>query len=81
MDEMSGALDAVSNALGPLAVVVAIFVVVWWILLFLLPFFVYGAWQRAKECSRKLDRLIEIQQAAHADKPGTEPRPSRVSWS
>ena len=37
-----------------------IFGFVWTILLFLLPFFVYGAWQRAKEISIKMDRVLVV---------------------
>ena len=37
------------------------FIVVWSVFLMLLPFFVYGAWRRAKEVSEKMDSLIRLQ--------------------
>jgi hypothetical protein len=61
--------DLASNISEPILFVIGLFMIVWAILLFLLPFFVYGAWQRAKECSQKLDALVAIQRAAHGEKP------------
>ena len=43
---------------------------VWGIMMFLLPFFVWGAWQRARECSERLDTLINAARAESAR--GTE---------
>jgi hypothetical protein len=61
-------MDQLSNMFGgamfPVALVLTVLFIVWGILLFLLPFFVYGASQRAKECSEKLDKLIALQEQA-----------------
>lgn len=41
-------------------IIIAIVFIAWWILFLALPFYVYGAWYRARECSRKLDRTNEL---------------------
>lgn len=61
-----------TGALAPFAVVIFALAVAWSILLFLLPFFVYGAWYRAKQCSEKLDTLISLQHRA-LEKPAPPP--------
>jgi len=38
----------------------ALFGIVYAVLAFLAPFYLYGAWKRAKECSEKLSTLIEL---------------------
>lgn len=40
------------------------FLFVWAVLMFLMPFFVYGASRRAKQISQKMDELIEIQRGS-----------------
>jgi hypothetical protein len=45
---------------GPFGAAIAIFLFIWAVLIFLLPFFVYGANKRARECSEKLTDIIAI---------------------
>ncbi len=45
---------------GTLGIVLETLVIVWAVLLFLLPFYVYVACQRAKEVSEKMDRIIIV---------------------
>lgn len=64
---MMMSFDNLMAAFGPITIVfVVALVLIWAILLFLLPFFVYGAWQRAKECSLKLDQLVQLARAQAA---------------
>ncbi|MEM7077338.1 MAG: hypothetical protein AAF513_01805 [Pseudomonadota bacterium] len=46
-----------------IGILILIVVAIWTILMILAPFFWYGAWARAKECSHKLDTLIRLKQA------------------
>ncbi len=45
---------------GTLGIVLETLVIVWAVLLFLLPFYVYVACQRAKQVSEKMDRIIIV---------------------
>jgi hypothetical protein len=56
-------------------IILSIFLVIWSVLLFMLPFFVFGAWRRAKEVSEKMDTLIRIQHLAQ--KPPKMPKPAK----
>lgn len=63
MSDLLKALAELGEALpGIVVVALWIFLLIWCVLLFLLPFFVFGAWRRAKEVSEKMDTLIHIQQ-------------------
>jgi hypothetical protein len=53
-------------ALALLLLVAAIFALFYGVLSLLAPFFWYGAWKRAKECSEKLSTLIELTRRAQS---------------
>jgi len=74
MSELWQALENLGEALpSGVVIIVSIFLLVWCVLLFLLPFFVFGAWRRAKEVSEKMDTLIRVQQPTHS-MPAENPR-------
>lgn len=52
-----------------LLLVALLFGIVYAVLAFLAPFYLYGAWKRAKECSEKLSTLIEL--TRRNDRPPT----------
>jgi hypothetical protein len=64
------AIDSFSRFLDSMGPIVLIFVVgfaiVWGILLFLLPFFVFGAWRRTVQCNEQLDTTIALHRATNA---------------
>tara|TARA_R110002110_G_scaffold301156_1_gene515217 strand:- start:181663 stop:181881 length:219 start_codon:yes stop_codon:yes gene_type:complete len=54
---MMGLIDSLPDWL---ILILTIFMFVWFVLMIFLPFFVYGAWFRAKECSNKLTETNEF---------------------
>lgn len=60
-------IDSLSPAV---ALIIMILLIVWWVIFLALPFYVYGSWYRARECSRKLDRTNELLEAINAKSGG-----------
>lgn len=53
-------MDSIGSLPAWVLVFFALIGFVWMVLLFCIPFFVYGVWVRAKEISGKMDTVIEL---------------------
>ncbi len=55
MDDLSEYLTS-----GVVGVAILVVLIIWAIMTFLMPFFVFGAWRRAKQVSRNADEVVAV---------------------
>ncbi|MCZ6642647.1 MAG: hypothetical protein O7F71_13795 [Gammaproteobacteria bacterium] len=45
---------------GVVGIVIVVILVIWAVMTFLMPFFVFGAWRRAKQVSEKMNKIVAV---------------------
>ena len=55
MDDLSEYLTS-----GVVGVAILVILIIWAIMTFLMPFFVFGAWRQAKQVSEKMDKVVAV---------------------